>query len=198
MQIIETPDAGESFETRFRLKTAKGDYLRLLSRGFVVCRDGDGRAIRLVGIHIGTETPESIVRKLAVAHDRMRFALEAARDGIRDWTPATGEVYFSSRYIAMCGYTPDEFPQRVESWIERVHPDDLNATVQKQFEFIESPELGDMFECIYRFRTASGDYKWILGRGKATGAIKTEKPSGSSACTPTSPNCATPRNRWPT
>ena len=89
MQIIETPDAGESFETRFRLKTAKGDYLRLLSRGFVVCRDGDGRAIRLVGIHIGTETSESIVRKLAVAHDRMRFALEAARDGIWDTPQAT-------------------------------------------------------------------------------------------------------------
>ena len=168
MQIIETPDVGESFETRFRLKTATGDYMWVLSRGFVVCRDDEGKAIRLVGIHIDTETSESIVKKLAVAHDRMRFALEAARDGIWDWTPSTGEVYFSPRYIAMCGYKPDEFPQRVEAWIERVHPDDLDATVKKQFEFIESPELGDMFECIYRFRTASGDYKWILGRGKAT------------------------------
>ena len=168
MRIIESAGEGDSFETRFRLKTAKGDYMPVLSRGFVVCRDDRGRAIRLVGIHIDMETSESIVRKLAVAHDRMRFALEATRDGIWDWTPATGEVYFSPRYIAMCGYTPDEFPQRVEAWIERVHPDDLDATVKKQFEFIESPELGDMFECVYRFRTASGDYKWILGRGKVT------------------------------
>ena len=68
----------------------------------------------------------------------------------------------------MCGYTPEEFPQRVESWIERVHPDDIEATVMRQLEFVNNPEMGDTFECVYRFLAANGSYKWFLGRGKVT------------------------------
>ncbi len=168
LDIIASPQHGESFESRFRMRTVSGEYRPVLSRGFVVCRDSEGKAIRLAGIHIDLATSESIIGRLAVQHDRMRFALEAARDGLWDWEPATGDVYFSPRYIAMFGYTPDEFPQRIESWISRVHPDDLEATVEKQFRFIESPDMGDLFECVYRFRGADDSYKWILGRGKVT------------------------------
>lgn len=167
-KIIESPDYGDTFDTRFRMKTKNGDYMWVLSRGFVVCRDENGKAIRLAGIHIDTDTSEAIVNKLAIQHDRMRFALDTARDGLWDWSPATGEVYFSPRYIDMCGYTPEEFPQRVESWIDRVHPDDIEATVTRQLAFVNNPDMGDTFECVYRFLAADGSYKWILGRGKVT------------------------------
>ncbi|WP_288637611.1 GGDEF domain-containing protein [uncultured Oxalobacter sp.] len=167
-KIIGSAEYGESFDTRFRMKTKNGDYMWVLSRGFVVCRDEHGKAIRLAGIHIDTDTSEAIVNKLAIQHERMRFALDTARDGLWDWSPATGEVYFSPRYVEMCGYQPEEFPQRVESWIERVHPDDIEATVTKQLEFVNNPEMGDTFECVYRFLAADGSYKWILGRGKVT------------------------------
>lgn len=167
-RIIESAEYGESFDTRFRMKTKNGDYMWVLSRGFVVCRDEHGKAIRLAGIHIDTDTSETIVNKLSIQHDRMRFALDTARDGLWDWSPATGEVYYSPRYIEMCGYKPEEFPHRVESWIERVHPDDLEDTVTKQMEFANSADMGDTFECVYRFLAANGSYKWILGRGKAT------------------------------
>lgn len=110
-KIIDSAEYGESFDTRFRMKTKNGDYMWVLSRGFVVCCDEHGKAIRLVGIHINTDTSEAIVNKLAVQHDRMRFALDTAKDGLWDWSPATGEVYFSPRYIEMCGYRPEEFPQ---------------------------------------------------------------------------------------
>lgn len=167
-RIIESPEYGESFDTRFRMKTKDGKYMWVLSRGFVVCRDEHGKAIRLAGIHIDMDTSEAIVNKLAVQHDRMRFALDTARDGLWDWSPATGEVYFSPRYVEMCGYRPEDFPQRVESWTERVHPDDIEATVTKQIEFVNNPDQGDTFECVYRFLAADGSYKWILGRGKVT------------------------------
>ena len=167
-KIINSAEYGESFDTRFRLKTANGDYMWVLSRGCVVCRDETGKALRLAGIHIDMKTSEAMVNKLAVQHDRMRFALDTAKDGLWDWTPATGEVYYSPRYIEMCGYQQEDFPQRVESWIERVHPDDLEATVNVQLEYVNNPDMGETFECVYRFLAANGSYKWILGRGKVT------------------------------
>lgn len=167
-KIIESPDHGESFDTRFRLKTKSGEYMWIHSKGFVVCRDETGKAIRLAGIHIDLDTSEAIVNKLAIHHDRMRFALDTAKDGLWDWTPSTGDVYYSPRYVEMFGYDPTDYPQRLEAWIERVHPDDKEATVTWQLEFINNPEMGDTFECVYRFLAANGSYKWILGRGKVT------------------------------
>lgn len=166
LKIIESADYGDTFDTRFRMKTENGNYMWVLSRGFVICRDENGKAIQLAGMHIDKDTSEAIVNRLAVQHDRMRFALDTARDGLWDWSPATGEVYFSPRYIEMCGYTPEEFPQRVESWADRVHPDDIEATINRQLEFINNPAMGDTFECVYRFLAANGHYKWFLGRGK--------------------------------
>ncbi len=166
--IIESAGYGDSFHIRFRMRTKNGEYMWVLSRGFVVCRDEHGKAIRLAGIHIDMETSKAIVNKLAVQHDRMRFALDTAKYGLWDWSPATGEVYFSPRYIEMCGYKPEEFPARIETWTERVHPDDVEAVLTKQIEFVNNPDRGDTFENVYRFLAADGSYKWILGRGKVT------------------------------
>ena len=121
---------------------------------------------RVTGMHIDRNAGDALVHDFAMQHERMRLALEAARDGILDWTPATGEAYFSPRYLAMCGYIPADFPPHIDSWTKRIHPDDLDIAVNRQRELIDSPTHGDMYECIYRFRTIHGDYKWMLGRSK--------------------------------
>lgn len=166
--IVLDPDRGDSFEARFRMRTANGNYVWILGRGFVLCRNAQGVATRISGMHIDLNTFNETLEHLATDHDRMSFALEAARDGLWDWDAATDSVYFSPRYISMLGYTPEQFPPHISSWSSRVHPDDLEATVKKQYLHIADPETGDLFECVYRFLGADGSYKWILGRGKVT------------------------------
>lgn len=167
-RVLNDPAHGDSFENRFRMLTVSGEYIWILGRGFVVCRDEHGAALRVSGLHIDMRSLDQALEEMAIQHDRMWFALEAARDGLWDWNPATGDVYFSPRYIAMLGYKPNEFPPDVESWVGHVHPQDLANTVQMQYDHIEHPEMGDLFECMYRFLAADGTYKWILGRGKVT------------------------------
>ena len=104
----------------------------------------------------------------SVQYDRVQFAMDAAKDGIWDWNTVTNAVYFSPRYISMLGYTEEEFPPEVDSWLKRIHPDDKEKTAVVQFQYIENPALGDVFECVYRFLAADGNYKWILGRGQVT------------------------------
>lgn len=167
-QMLENPACGDAFEDKFRMRTASGEYLWVLGRGFVLCRDKQGKALRVCGMHIEMNTLEKNLEAMAQEHDRMLFALEAANDGLWDWNPKTNEVYFSPRYLTMLGYTPEEFPASLESWAQKIHPDDLDKTLTAQIEFTKSPAHGDMFDCVYRFMDASGSYRWILGRGKIT------------------------------
>lgn len=166
--VLENASLGDTFEDTFRMRAATGGYLRIYSRGFVLCRDTKGKALRMCGTHLDQSVLEQTLENLSTQHDRMLFALEAANDGLWDWNPKTDEVYYSPRYIAMLGYQPQEFPPNVESWTGRIHPDDLAKTIETQREYIRSSARGDSFDCVYRFLDANGTYRWILGRGKIT------------------------------
>lgn len=164
--VLADPTLGDTFESRYRLRNALGEYVWILGRGFVLHRNETGLATRVSGMHISLKALEAAMEREMLQHERMRFALEACGDGLWDWNTENGEVYFSPRYAAMLDYAPENFPQHVSSWVSRVHPDDYTRTVEKQYAHILTPENGDHFECVYRFLAADGQYKWILGRGK--------------------------------
>jgi len=98
-----------------------------------------------------------------LSEERLRLALDGTFDGIWDWNLQTGQVYFSPRYYTMMGYEPGEFAASYESWRQLLHPDDLEPSegvVQKAIEN-HSP-----FAIEFRFKAKSGEWRWILGRGK--------------------------------
>ena len=144
-----------------RLKTKNIGYVR-----FVACFNSVGE-----DIIAGTLIPSNINHKrqgdvIDILHERRKFALEAAEAGLWDWDATTNDVFYDSKYLAMLGYPSCEFAQEVDSWAERVHPEDYDKTVARQYQHIASPEHGDFFTCKYRFRAASGNYLWIRGQGK--------------------------------
>lgn len=168
LNILRSPLLGNSFESRYRLRMKNGQYRWVIGKGFVVRRDQSGQAIMVVGVHIDLLAMDHSLKQHIVQHDRMRFALEAAKDGLWDWDSQTNDVYYSPRYLEMLGYNTENFPPIFESWASHVHPDDLESTVEMQLSVADSPAYGDVFECIYRFLVADGSYKWLLGRGKVT------------------------------
>lgn len=166
LSVIQGSDSGDDMDNFYRVRCGGDEYTWFLSKGTVVARDELGAAIYVVGIFIPVDALTEKIESAAASQERATFALEAARDGLWDWNAETGEVYYSPRYIAMLGYTPEEFPQTPDSWLSRVHKDDLEKTILGQLVYLNSPERGDLFEHIYRFMGAGGDYRWILSRGK--------------------------------
>jgi PAS domain S-box-containing protein len=124
----------------------------------------DGRMVRFeMAIDI-TERKQAEEAMLA-SQERLSLVIEGSNDGFWDWNVATGQAYFSPRYYTMLGYSPDEFPATCASWQNLIHPEDLAATedtLRLHFE-----EKLPTYAAEVRLRTRSGDYRWILTRGKA-------------------------------
>jgi len=101
---------------------------------------------------------------LQESEEKFRLAMETTNDALWDWNITTNEVYRNPRHASMLGYEPHEFASSQDAWESRVHPDDK----QWVFETLEEHLAGktDSWRGEYRLRTKSGDYVWVLGRGR--------------------------------
>jgi PAS domain S-box-containing protein len=73
----------------------------------------------------------------------------------------------------MLGYGEDELPGHVSSWSDLIHPGDKQATLAANQQSIDGN--ADSFEVEFRMRAKSGDWRWILGRGKVVGRDESGK-----------------------
>lgn len=98
-----------------------------------------------------------------------RYALVSTfLDGLWDWKPSTGEIYFSARWKAILGFEEDEVGGDPEEWFSRVHPSDL-ARLRRDLDAHLAGHT-PMLESEYRIRHKSGTYRWALTRGMAVPA----------------------------
>jgi PAS domain S-box-containing protein/putative nucleotidyltransferase with HDIG domain len=96
--------------------------------------------------------------------ERLRLALIAAKQGIFDSDFQTGEIRVNDTYATMLGFDPATFEETRESWLERLHPDDRESLAEINRDLADGKLQGHRAE--FRFKTASGDWMWILSTGK--------------------------------
>ena len=98
------------------------------------------------------------------SEERLELALAGARLGTWDWNIQTGEVIFNERWAEMLGYTLDEIEPHVRAWEKLVHPGDMPRVREALNKHLEGRT--PFYEAEYRLLTKSGEWKWILDRGK--------------------------------
>ena len=80
----------------------------------------------------------------------------------------TGEVIYSPRYREMLGYGVDDpYPNRIDSWLSRIHPDDV-ARVQTTVQGVLEGQIPSL-SLEFRMRCKDGRWKWMLSRGMVVG-----------------------------
>lgn len=106
--------------------------------------------------------------------ETFNLVMEVTNDAFWDWNITTNEVYRNSRHATMLGYEPQELSNSQDEWEKRVHPDDKIRVLKH----INDNFIGkkDSFRIEYRLRKKTGDYIWILGRGKVVEYDKEGKP----------------------
>lgn len=102
--------------------------------------------------------------QLRQSQERVELALRGADLAIWDWNITTGEVVFNHRWGEMRGFHPDAIRPHVDSWRERIHPDDWPHVEQTLTNYFQGrlPE----YETEHRSLTKQGDWIWVLERGK--------------------------------
>ncbi|MEQ1579427.1 MAG: EAL domain-containing protein [Steroidobacteraceae bacterium] len=102
--------------------------------------------------------------QVATLQERTELSLESANDGLWDFDVDTNTVYFSPRWKAMLGFSPDDLDVSPD-WRQLVHPDDMARTQTLLREHLagKSP----LFESVHRMRHRSGEWRWVVSRAKA-------------------------------
>lgn len=91
-------------------------------------------------------------------------ALEESTDGIWDWNIRTGEDYLSPRWKAALGYTPEQLPNTVETWLDLLHPEDVPAAQAAVNAHLKG---GTPYDVVLRYRRGDSGYSWMRARGLA-------------------------------
>jgi two-component system, sensor histidine kinase and response regulator len=103
---------------------------------------------------------ETILRK---TNERLDFALNNAGLGLWDWNIQTGEQTMNEQWAQMLGYSLGDIDSLISTWATRIHPDDAEY-VSKMLEshFVD----GTPYAAEFRMKARSGDWVWILSKGK--------------------------------
>ena len=96
--------------------------------------------------------------------ERLELAFIATQDGLWDWDVKGDAVYFSPLWKAMIGYEDDELSNEFSTWKSRVHPDDLEKTLQDAQDNIDGKT--ETLKNVHRLLSKDGKWIWILNRGK--------------------------------
>ena len=104
------------------------------------------------------------LEKIQTSEVRLKSALESANEGLWEWNIVTNETYFSDIWYTMLGYEPNEFPAKLSFWEKLVHPDDMERINELLARHLSGES--EKYEAIYRVKTKSGKWIWILDHGK--------------------------------
>jgi PAS domain S-box-containing protein len=113
--------------------------------------------------------------ELKASEERYKYALEASSDGLWDWNITNNDSYCSPSYFRMLGYEPYELQPTTEShFFNLLHPDERDfVTAATRERLIRD----GWYEMEFRMRAKSGNYKWILSRGKVVARDEDGRPT---------------------
>jgi len=103
-------------------------------------------------------------QQLHDSETQLKMAIENTDTGLWDWNIPTGQVYFNDIWLKQLGYDRSEIKPHLSAWEKLVHPDDMPAAEEALNKHLAG-ETGD-YQNLHRLLTKSGDWKWVLDRGK--------------------------------
>ncbi|MBD2013770.1 PAS domain-containing protein [Microcoleus sp. FACHB-53] len=101
---------------------------------------------------------------LRESEERLQLALEGSALGWWDWNITTGQTYFDSSWKRILGYEVEEIENNYQSWEKLMHPQDKPRVMEVLNAYLQ--DTLPLYEVEFRMRSKSGEWKWILIRGK--------------------------------
>jgi len=130
-----------------------------------VVRRTDGAVDGLIGTITDVTPIKKLEREVARQREQLDMVILSSQQGIWDLDLSPhGKQYFSDRFREMLGFTPANFPSRMD-WEQYMHPESIAAfreQIIKHFKG-ETP----LFDFESRIRRRDGEYFWVRTRAIA-------------------------------
>ncbi|HWR42886.1 putative bifunctional diguanylate cyclase/phosphodiesterase [Sporomusa sp.] len=102
--------------------------------------------------------------KIRQNEEMYRLVAEGSNDGLWDVDLNSGIGIMSDRCHEIIGFAGKSV-KILERWQARLHPDDAAVSIAKLEEYLQGKT--PYYSSEYRIKTACGEYKWVLARGRA-------------------------------
>jgi len=158
----------EPWEQEFRLRHANGEYLWVLSRGSVLTRSANGKALLVGGLHINITPHKQLHRlneNLKTQEQLVQGILKVSLSSVTMIDFIAKRMSFTSGQIMKkLGYRENEFAQISNNFYEQViHQEDQHKLKNHIDKLIHS-QPGQALECLLRFRNKEGNYHTLMLR----------------------------------
>ncbi len=155
-------DSRRTIETEYRLRRADGAY-RWVAVRVVPLIDGEGNLRNWVGMHTDIEARRQAEAALRESRDVLSLAMRAGRMGAWWKDVGTGRVWWSPELVEIFGLPAGYQPPPGGGIFDLIHDDDRDAMNRVVERAVES---GGDYVIEFRFRHASGEWRWMEGRGR--------------------------------
>ena len=157
------------FDIDYRLKNRKGEYRMYHAAGQSVTRS-DGSPEVFIGTfrdiedQIRTEETLRHDTRRQIAVDKMMlegsWSMDLTKYAIDD---IHSPMIFSDQFKKILGFNPmtNEFPDIMNSWITRIHPDDVAQASAAMAKQLADPTGATVFDMEYRIKSKSEEWVWV-------------------------------------
>lgn len=154
-----------------RMRHKDGHWVWVLDSGSVIERDGAGRPLKMIGARQDITARKQAQEALHEESERFVALARVSNTGVWEWDQERQYLWCSPEYFSMLGRTPQEYPldgspNLQNTWIELLHPDDVQRASQKFADYLAAGAPG-MYENEFRMAHANGSWVWIWSRGSA-------------------------------
>ncbi len=158
--IRRAVELGEPYAQERRAVRPDGEVRWFSTQGRVI-RDGDGRAVRMLGAIIDVTERRAAEEALRESEERFRTLIEAIPQIVWIRRPDWYVEYINHRSMG----TADSRWKREQflgmRWQEIFHPEDLERNAER---VRQAQETGKPYESEFRLKLPDGTYRWFLTR----------------------------------
>jgi PAS domain S-box-containing protein len=151
------------YEAEYRLRTRNGEWRWVLCRARATARGSDGRALRLAGVTIDIDSHKRTELALRESEVRLEAAVWGTNIGLWEGR-SDGTFRFLNDWCDRFDIDPCYGPDQRARWRAQIHPNDVERFAQAD----DGYHVGSVnqYEIEYRVRTRSGQWRWLLDRGR--------------------------------